>query len=76
MPNYKKVKDIKDKVHKEFTQSLIKNKIPCISTGIVRDKNNKIKLLEVILDRKIRYSNPTILKKIPKTYKRIKVKAF
>ena len=74
---YKTVEEIKDKVHKAFTKSLQKKGIQNMSTGIIRDKNHKIKFLEVILnDRNQRYNNPSIMKKIPKTYKGLKVKAF
>lgn len=76
MPDYTKVEDIKDKIHKTFTQSLIKKGIPCIFTGVIKDKNNKIRFLEVVLDRKQRYANPSLLKKIPKQYKGIKVRVF
>ncbi|MFA5071623.1 MAG: hypothetical protein WC511_04665 [Candidatus Pacearchaeota archaeon] len=75
----KKIGEIKDKLHKDFTESLMKkgfDKI-WISTGIVKDKKGKVRFLEVIIeDRNIRWSNPEIMKKIPKTYKGIKVRAF
>ncbi len=74
---YKKVDEIQDKIHKSFTKSLIKKGIYKMSTGLIRDKKHRIKFLEVILqDRNQRYSNPSIMKKIPKTYQGIKVKAF
>ncbi len=70
------IKDIKDKVHKKFTKKLIKKKIPFIFTGVIKDKHNKIKFIEIILDREERYSNSSIIKKIPKNYSGIKVKVF
>ena len=79
MNEHKSVENIQDKIHKEFTKSLMKKVFEKIhiSTGIIRDKNNKIRFLEVIIqDRNKRYSNPSIMKKIPKTYRGIKVKVF
>jgi hypothetical protein len=74
---YKNMEEIRDKIHKSFTKSLLKKGIQNMSTGIIRDKNGGIKFLEVILqDRNQRYSNPSIMKKIPRAYKGIKVKAF
>ncbi|MEK6913141.1 MAG: hypothetical protein AABW47_00530 [Nanoarchaeota archaeon] len=74
---YKNIEEIQDKIHKSFTKSLVKKGLQNMSTGIIRDKKHKIKFLEVIInDRNQRYSNPSIMKKIPKTYKGIKVKTF
>lgn len=69
---YKKIKEIKEPILKEFTKKLLKEKIPCESAGLITLKNKKF--LEVIVERKIRYSHPEILKKIPKTYRGLKVK--
>ena len=73
---YTRVEDIKDKTHKAFTTKLLKAKIPCTYTGIIRNKAGAIRFIEVILNRKERYANPQILKKIPRNYRGIKIKVF
>jgi hypothetical protein len=63
------------KLHSEFVKEM-KKKIPCISIGLISNKDNSPKYLEVIVKRPERYSFPNIMKAIPKTYKGVKVKAF
>jgi uncharacterized membrane-anchored protein len=56
------------KIPKEFAVLMKKKKIPCLQIGIKGKKE-----LEVIVKRPERY-NLKLLKKIPKTYKGLKVK--
>jgi hypothetical protein len=63
------------KIHSEFVKEMNK-KLPCLSVGIVLNKDDSPKYLEVIIKRPERYSYPNIMKTIPKTYRGIKVKSF
>lgn len=77
MVEYSSVEKISNKTLKAFTKSLVKKGLDNISTGAITDKEGKIKFLEaIILNRKLRYSNSEIMKKIPKKYRGIPVKAL
>jgi hypothetical protein len=65
-----------DKRLKSFIAKMKKDKIPCIFVGLITKKDGKPNFLEVVISRPEKYDKPLmakILKKIPKTYKGIKV---
>jgi len=64
-----------NKIPKELSVMLKKKKIPFWQIGIVKEEN-KINsfYIELIVKRPERYNNLELIKKIPKTYKGIKVK--
>jgi len=70
-----KIKLESKKLHSEFVKYM-KKKLPCMSIGIVTNKDGSPKYLEIIVKRPERYSFPNIMKIIPKKYKGVKVKAF
>ena len=63
------------KLLQQFLNKMKKEKIPCF-IFMIYDKKNKPKFIEVIVKRPYRYTEPELMKKIPKTYKGIKVKAL
>jgi len=64
---------------KKILQGLVKKleneKVPCF-IFLVRDKDEKPKFIEVIIKRPYRYTEKGITKKVPKTYKGIKIKVL
>jgi hypothetical protein len=58
-----------------FVKKMQVNNIPCF-IYLIKDKNNEIKFIEVIVKRPYRYTEPQIIKKIPKTWRGIKVKVL
>ena len=62
------------KISKEFEGVMKKKRIPCLQIGIMGKRGNNSFYIEVIVKRPERYHNPELLKKIPKTYKGLKVK--
>jgi len=59
----------------DFVKLMKAKKIPCF-IFLVKDKNDKPKFIEVIVKRPYRYTEPELMKKIPKTYKGIKIKTI
>ena len=59
----------------QFVKELEKRKVPCF-IFMIKDKNDKPKFIEVIVKRPYRYTEKGIMKKIPKKWKGIKVKAL
>jgi len=70
-----RMEDIKNKTHKAFVKKLEKEKVPCDAVGMINLPKKK-PFLEVILHRGERYSNPSIIKRVPKTYRGLKVKVL
>ncbi len=58
----------------QFMKKLEKEEIPCF-VYLALDKNDKPKFIEVIVKRPYRYTRPKLIKKVPKTWNGIKVKA-
>jgi len=58
-----------------FIKKMKKEKVPCF-IFMLKDKSDKPKFIEVIIKRPYRYTQPGIMKKIPKTWQGIKVKAI
>ena len=52
-----------------------KEKVPCF-IFMIYDKKNKPKFIEVIVKRPYRYTEPELMKRIPRTYRGIKIKAL
>ena len=63
------------KMLKDFVEMMEKEEIPCF-IFLLKDKNDTPMFIEVIVKRPFRYTKPHILKKIPKTWKGIKVKVL
>lgn len=63
------------KILQDFMKLMEKRKIPCF-IFLIKDKNDKPKFIEVIVKRPYRYSEPELMKKIPKIYRGIKIKAI
>jgi len=61
------------KVLPDFIKEMEKCKIPCF-IFLLTDNKNKPKFIEVIVKRPYRYTQPELLKKIPKNWRGIKVK--
>lgn len=61
------------KIPKEFGELMTKKKVPCLQIGIMEAEKGSF-YLEVIVKRPERYNNLKLLKKIPETYKGLKVK--
>ena len=53
-------------------KKLEKDKIPCF-IYLALDKNNKPKFIEVIIKRPYRDTEPSLVKRVPKIWKGIKV---
>jgi hypothetical protein len=64
---------VMSKIPKEFGILMKKKKVPCLQIGIIEARKNSF-YLEVIVKRPERYSNSKLLKKIPKSYKGLRVK--
>ncbi len=64
-----------EKILNQFVKKLEKDNIPCF-IFMIKDKKDKPKFIEVIVKRPYRYTKPELIKKIPKTYKGIKIKAI
>jgi hypothetical protein len=64
-----------NKILQDFMELMKKRKIPCF-IFLIKDKKEKPKFIEVIIKRPYRYSEPELIKKIPKTYRGIKIKAL
>jgi len=63
------------KLLKQFLEKMKKEKVPCF-IFMIYDKKNKSKFIEVIVKRPYRYTEPGLMKKIPKSYRGVKVKAL
>ena len=65
-----------DKRLKALISKLKKEKIPTLAVGLITKKDGSPNFFEVIIERRIRYSDPRVLKKLPKEYHKIKVKVI
>jgi len=61
---------------KEFFELMKEKEVPCFIFMLENIKTKKPKFIEVIVKRPYRYTNPEILKKIPKKFKGVKVKVL
>ena len=61
---------------KGFHRLMVEKEVPCFIFMLENVKTRKPKFIEVIVKRPYRYTNPEILKRIPKKFKGVKVKVL
>ena len=59
----------------DFVKELKKKEVPCF-IALINDRQGKPKFIEVIVKRSNRYTEKGIMKRIPKSWKGIRVKAL
>ena len=66
---------MKKSILQGLVKKLAKENVPCF-IFLAKDKADKPKFIEVIIKRPYRYTEKGIIKKVPKTYKGIKIKVL
>ena len=63
-----------EKLRTGFVDLVAKQKVPCYVAGVVIKKDGNPRFLEAVIRRPEKYNQPELGKKLPKTYKGIKIK--
>lgn len=61
-----------NKIVDRFGNAMKKKDVPFYTVGRL-NRRNKPNVLEIVVKRPARYNNPSVLKKIPKTFEGLKV---